>query len=43
MISLPSVKYVEGTVNKLLEQEGQVEGVQYRDKESGENSVSSCY
>lgn len=37
----PSVRLIEGTVNSLLEEDGCVTGVQYRDKDSGELKVSS--
>ncbi|MBN3324716.1 ERG1 monooxygenase, partial [Atractosteus spatula] len=32
----PNVKFIEGTVTSLLEEEGSVTGIQYKDKETGE-------
>ncbi|XP_038666103.1 squalene monooxygenase [Scyliorhinus canicula] len=32
----PNVRFIEGTVTHLLEEDGQVTGVQYREKESGD-------
>ncbi|XP_069051000.1 squalene monooxygenase isoform X1 [Lepisosteus oculatus] len=32
----PNVKFIEGTVTNLLEEEGSVAGIQYKDKETGE-------
>ena len=36
-----SVRYIEGTVNKLIETDGFITGVAYSEKESGETKVES--
>ena len=36
-----SVTMVEGTVSSLLEEDGCVTGVQYKDKETGDTKVST--
>lgn len=36
-----SVKFIEGVVLQLLEEDGAVTGVQYKDKETGDTKVSS--
>lgn len=39
LIGPPSVTFVEGTVTSLLEEDGCVMGVQYKDKETGDVKV----
>ena len=38
-LHLPSVTIMEGTVSSLLEEDGCVTGVQYKDKETGDVKV----
>lgn len=40
-IAPPSVRFIEGTVSSLLEEDGCVTGVQYKDKETGDIKVSA--
>lgn len=43
IIAPPSVTFIEGTVTSLLEEDGGVTGLQYKDKETGDTKVTLLY
>lgn len=40
VIAPPSVTFIEGTVSNLLEEDGCVAGLQYKDRETGDTKVN---
>lgn len=42
VIAPPSVTFIEGTVSSLLEEDGCVAGLQYKDRQTGDTKVNSA-
>lgn len=43
VIAPPSVTFIEGTVTSLLEEDGCVAGLQYKDRETGDTKVKTLH